>query len=269
MCTVTVVPGVATGGSAGGDRLRFRLVCNRDEQRGRARSTKLVRCTLGRHTVVMPVDPESGGTWIGANSTGLVACLLNANPGAHEQRGHGLPGCRSRGEIVPTALEADSTDDAIERLRELNAQEFPPFRLLLLDEHTHAIGTSGGASLTWSVKSVLEQPLVLTSSGLGDALVEPARRELFARMFADASDPLEAQARYHGHFWPAETRLSVLMSRPDARTVSRTSIDVHANHIALRHGRLDDELLAEAVSLEQLAIEHSRLAPHIRERSNA
>lgn len=269
MCTVTVVPGAATGGSAGGDRLRFRLVCNRDEQRGRARSTELVRCTLGRHTVVMPVDPESGGTWIGANSAGLVACLLNANPGAYEQRGHRLPGCRSRGEIVPTALAADSANDAMERLGQLNPEEFPPFRLLLLDERSHAIGTSDDTSLSWSLTGPLERPLMLTSSGLGDALVEPARRALFARMFADASDPLEAQARYHGHCWPAETRLSVLMSRPDARTLSRTSIDVHANHIAVRHTRLDDDLLAESVSLEQLAIEHSRLAPHIRERSNA
>ncbi len=269
MCTVTVVPGAAMGGSADAHRPRVRLVCNRDEQRSRVCSTDLVRRTIGRHTVVMPVDPESGGTWIGANSAGLVACLLNANPGGDTQEGLKWAGRRSRGDIVPAALESNFAKLAIDRLRELGAAEYPPFRLLLLDDRSRVIGTSDGALLSWSAAAPLERPLMLTSSGLGDALVEPVRRDLFERIFADVRDPLEVQSRYHNHSWSEQTRLSVLMSRPDARTVSRTSVDIHAGHIELRHVRLNDELCSEAASQEQLAIVQSRLAPRITERTNA
>jgi hypothetical protein len=69
--------------------------------------------------------------------------------------------------------------------------------------------------------------LMRTSSSLGDGLVEPPRRKLFNQMMrTSAAERLRAQDRFHAHTWPRRPELGVLMSRPDARTVSRTVCDI-------------------------------------------
>jgi hypothetical protein len=71
---------------------------------------------------------------------------------------------------------------------------------------------------------------LFTSSGLGDALVEGPRRRLFERLVLGAEDSwLDGQSRFHRHRWPGQPELSVWMERPDARTVSRSVIDVASN----------------------------------------
>ena len=79
MCTVTIVPADESGGGKS-----FRMMMNRDESRTRsiARPPRLRRC--GRHQAIMPIDPDSSGTWIAANDAGLVAMLLNVNAGRDE-----------------------------------------------------------------------------------------------------------------------------------------------------------------------------------------
>ena len=91
MCTLTIVPfdeGV-------------RLVCNRDERRTRATALAPESHETQTGTAIYPIDPESGGTWIGANESGLVAALLNRTPGrARVSRLTPV----SRGIIVPALL---------------------------------------------------------------------------------------------------------------------------------------------------------------------
>ena len=60
MCTVSVIPLCGVPASP-----LYRLVCNRDEQRSRPTSSDLVRRRLGDRAAGMPIDPPSGGTWIG------------------------------------------------------------------------------------------------------------------------------------------------------------------------------------------------------------
>jgi hypothetical protein len=70
-------------------------------------------------------------------------------------------------------------------------------------------------------------PLLFTSSGLGDHLVEGVRRDLFDQFFAAPPDAWEtAQDDYHRHRWPDRPHLSVDMERPTARTVSHSLIDL-------------------------------------------
>ena len=65
-------------------------------------------------------------------------------------------------------------------------------------------------------------PLLFTSSGLGDHLVEGVRRELFEGFFAGPAEGWRAaQDGFHRHRWEeGRGHLSVNMARPDARTVS-------------------------------------------------
>jgi hypothetical protein len=58
---------------------------------------------------------------------------------------------------------------------------------------------------------------------------------LFQKLLAACGcAPLEAQACFHRHRWSARPEISVLMSRADARTVSRTQIDILAGRSKMR-----------------------------------
>ncbi|MHB1157665.1 MAG: NRDE family protein [Phycisphaerales bacterium] len=108
MCTVTIVPGDGTGGGKS-----FRIVMNRDELRTRpiARPPRLRRC--GSHQAIMPIDTDSGGTWIAVNDAGLAAMLLNVNAERDEggeERDVGTKGLRDEVE--------EERDEGTEGLRD-------------------------------------------------------------------------------------------------------------------------------------------------------
>jgi hypothetical protein len=84
---------------------------------------------------------------------------------------------------------------------------------------------------------------MFTSSSLGDAIVETPRRQLFERLVLAGDDWLRGQFWFHRHRWAGRLELSVQMSRPDACTVSRTTIDVTSRRIDLQY-----ESLANPVS---------------------
>ena len=213
MCTVTIVPRLDG----------FRIVSNRDERCDRAPATLPACHALRGRTAMFPVDPEGNGTWIGVNDAVLAAALLNRNaavpPAARRTR-------TSRGAIVPWALQHDSLDAAIDAIARLTPSCFEPFHLVLIQDGLIADIISNGAVLSRRVTSITV-PRLLTSSSLGDAFVEPQRRLLFERLVvADPTRWLDGQYRFHRHQWPALPEYSVVMTRPGARTVSRTVVDV-------------------------------------------
>ena len=93
MCTVTVL--------RVGDMLR--LVCNRDESRQRPSAYSPLITLAGRLHALMPQDPAGRGTWIAANSAGLVFAILNTYP--ETPRIESDPHRISRGLIIPSLLE--------------------------------------------------------------------------------------------------------------------------------------------------------------------
>ena len=214
MCTVTVVP------HAGG----VRLMSNRDERRARSAALPPQTFALDGRLAAFPVDPAGGGTWIGVNDSGLVVTLLNVHDGQLRDTAARLP---SRGQIVRALLSCASIPEALAAASRTDARRFAPFRLLVVQRRTIAVSRwSDAARLDWSFASVIE-PLLFSSSSLGDRLVEPVRRRLFQRMMATGSAGwLDAQARLHRHQWRARPEVSVRMERPDALTVSRTTVDV-------------------------------------------
>ena len=100
------------------------------------------------------------------------------------------------------------------------------FRLVVVHGMVAAVLASDGRTVSVETLGV-SRPLMLTSSSLGDDLVEGPRRSLFERLVVKNDGTwLRAQARFHTHQWPSRPHVSVRMERPDARTVSRTQIDV-------------------------------------------
>jgi len=234
MCTVTLVAPKAG---------HLRLVFSRDEQRSRAASTPPREVELSGRRAVMPIDPESAGTWIGASDAGLVVCLLNANP---PERSLAWAGRRSRGSIVPSVLAAGSVEGAGEIVRAVRPEEFPPFRMLIISATGCLRASSDGAQIDVWPGVDPSRPFMLTSSGLGDHVVAAPRREAFRELFAGTEDVALAQQQLHQHARAASPETSVLMSRADARTVSRTEVDLWPDRVHLRHVRLDEALRDEA-----------------------
>ena len=80
--------------------------------------------------------------------------------------------------------------------------------------------------------------MMLTSSGLGDHLVEGPRRTLFD---ADPPRTAAAQDAFHRHRWADRLPLSVAMHRDDARTVSRTVVEVTPEAVTMTYTPVRDD----------------------------
>jgi len=219
MCTVTIIPLVDSSGELVG----LRLATNRDESRRRPPAEPPRYHERAGLRGIWPIDPAGGGTWVGVNESGLVTTLLNRNDGSPRP----TRAARSRGEIVPMLLEQRDVSGAARILAQISAAEFLPFTIVATDGRTLLHGAADGGAVRISKEAHGLKPLMFTSSGLGDALVEPPRRRLFDGWFGD--DPNEwkrLQDAFHRHRWPDATHLSVCMCRDDARTVSLTTIEV-------------------------------------------
>ena len=216
MCTVSVIQI--------GDRLdrAIRAVCNRDELRTRPPALPPEVRVFGARRAIMPVDPVSGGTWIAVNDAGLVMTLLNSRPTT--RRAIDAPPV-SRGTIIPRLLGSSTFEQAVESALNLRSRDYEPFRLLVLDLESLCEVVSDGMELRTFRTAMDARPLLFTSSSLGDEVVERPRRELFERLVSPSATAA-AQDAFHRHVWAGREHVSVQMSRADARTVSRTKVEL-------------------------------------------
>jgi Transport and Golgi organisation 2 len=226
VCTVSLVTW------AGG----VRVVANRDEQRSRPAALPPRLVDLGGVRAIMPIDAASGGTWIAVNEIGLVVALLNVNA---PHRPSALPP-RSRGEIVPALAALTSLDEINAVATALDSSQYAPFRLVC----------AGGGEVmdivpaaSRSRRGPIDSPIMFTSSGLGDHLVEEPRQGLFAVMVREGGrgeDAVTRQDLFHAHRWSDAPELSVLMERADARTVSRTIVEIGEERVRLTYSAPPD-----------------------------
>jgi hypothetical protein len=214
MCTVTIIPLPAGG---------FRVACNRDESCARPAALPPLLSWAGDVRAMMPIDLLAGGTWIAATDRRISFALLNYNATGSTSR---RTPPASRGTIIPFLSECRDLSDVYTRIASLRSNRFDPFRLLVI--------ASGGvveflSDATTIARRALShdicKPLLFTSSGLGDEVVEPPRRELFDATLG-REPTAERQDIFHRHRWPDRPHLSVCMSRADARTVSYTTIEM-------------------------------------------
>ena len=236
MCTVSII-------RLGDDLLR--LACNRDEQHSRPMALPPRITRINARLTVMPIDPTGGGTWIAANDAGVVMALLNRNPPRarwDEQRRPIARGLLSRGRIIPSLIDCSSVGHAIASASDLNARQYGPFTLVLVDRDTRAQVISDGFRTRVTNLPPQDQAILFTSSGLGDHLVEAPRLALFEEMLRNGGISAATQDCYHRHHWPNRQHLSVCMRRPDARTVSHAIIELGPDQIDFRyHAAAPDE----------------------------
>jgi hypothetical protein len=222
MCTLTIV-------HAGNQSVR--IAFNRDERPTRPEAIPPQLRQFGSCKALLPTDPESGGTWLAVNDSGLVLAVLNVTAALSGTGAARAVPLRSRGTIIPSLLDCDSPSAALASAERLfDYSNFAPFRLVM-------IGHGVAADVRWDGREAMvmsrlmgSTPLLFTSSGLGDHLVEGVRRELFTELFSESPETwLAAQATFHRHVWPGREHLSVNMTRATARTVSFSIIDLTAD----------------------------------------
>lgn len=130
------------------------LGANRDEMANRPWKPP-ARHWSERGDIVAGLDELAGGTWMGLNDSGVIACILNR----HGTLGP-APGKRSRGELVLEALDHANAADAAEALAALDPLAYRPFNLVVADNH-HAYWLALRASVAgaWVDKQPIPEGL--------------------------------------------------------------------------------------------------------------
>lgn len=210
----------------------WRVSFNRDERRSRPPALPPRQHIYDGRTATHPIDPLGGGTWIAVSSAGLVFALLN---GYSESANTGA--MKSRGLIIPSLLSADTLDDATRRVEAIEAAAFLSFRLVIVGDDGEREAVSDGRRL--DVRDVREGAAWMrSSSSVRPEVVLPHRRGLFQQACAPPPSAA-AQDRFHLTRDAADAALGVLMERPDARTVSVTTVEVFATHARMLYRPLD------------------------------
>lgn len=120
MCTLVLL-------SRPGHRWPVILAANRDEMLDRPWKPP-ARHWPDRPETVAGLDELAGGSWLGVNDHGVVACILNR----HGSLGP-ADGKRSRGELVLEALEHADSIDAARAIADIEPTSYRPFNMLIAD----------------------------------------------------------------------------------------------------------------------------------------
>jgi hypothetical protein len=194
---------------------------NRDERRTRARgippAPQLVRGVL----VLMPTDPEGGGSWVSVNQLRMSLALLNRYEESPQDPGGTFT---SRGLLVRELAWATGPDEVA---RELEAMPLGPYRPFILA--CQAVGCVpqlfdwDGRTLTRT--TVPEPGLVRASSGSHQAQAEQVRGELFRAMSQRRGGLTPATLEHlHRSHLPQRGPISICMHREEAQSVSLSLI---------------------------------------------
>ncbi|MDX1971713.1 MAG: NRDE family protein [Candidatus Sumerlaeia bacterium] len=233
MCTVTVEFKLQ-------DPSSFTVCMNRDESVTRGPEVTPRMILTG---IAGPLDSESGGTWIGVNSHGYAACLLN-NYGAEQlqerlavSRGDkSLVAKRSRGLIIPNLLKDVPAVSVPHWLAErFDASEYSPFTLLVVEP------SRGIREINWLGRGELIQTdhtpgvHLFTSSSWNTSAVCEWRRKEFQQFLADHHHSQKLDLLGFHRYQPLGMESwAPLMKRPNTSTRSITQVEVDPSHCEVR-----------------------------------
>lgn len=222
MCTLTVIAVVQRG---------YRVAINRDGIRQPGGGAKPQAVTCGDFKALVLCDPLSRSSALGVNEVGLSAVILprylepkspcsmqGERPGMHLQK---ILSC-------PSLLKAEGYV-----LEHLDPERSTPFSVVLLADRNISLFQSNGLKMNLT-RTTTMRPFFLTTSDLGDALVEDPRKDLFDALLRKLpSGP--KQDRFHAHQWPSQPHISVSMERPDMRTISWDVLTVNSEEASFFH----------------------------------
>ncbi len=246
MCTLSLLRAPLPG-ETGATPLRWRVMFNRDERRSRTPAQPPRLFDRAGVRVLHPIDPEGGGTWIAVSEHGLVLALLNE----YETSPAGAQPATfvSRGTIIP-ALAASGVRRAVDvPLDLIDALRVRPFRLVIADDEEIVEVSSRGGKLSPAAAD-RSRSLIRTSSSVDPGLVCASRTRLFESMVSSGS--WDAQERFHASSDPDRPAFGIAMSRPDACTVSVTTVDVFGDRVRMAYRPLPGPQVAHVTELARV-----------------
>jgi len=216
MCTLSILR----------DAKNLTVTMNRDDAAARTETPPSL-WPAAKSAFAAPRDMQAGGTWIGVNGHGLVACLLNRYDVAP-------PGRSSRGAIVVAAMEATSVENGHAILAELDHQLYAPFTCVLIDR-------MGASRLDWTGAAASRTDLdpigetMLTSSSWRFDDVSAMRADLFHTLRETESDAIARIAAFHTRRDSANDAWAPMMQRPHSETKSVTQIAITDEGAEMRY----------------------------------
>ncbi|HYD29716.1 MAG TPA: NRDE family protein [Azospirillaceae bacterium] len=141
----------------------------------------------GRHwpdraNVVAGLDEMAGGTWMGVNDEGVMACVLNREGTLGPEDGK-----RSRGELVLEALDHADAAEAALALADLNAAAWRPFNLVIADNRDAFVLSHRGEKGRIRPVPIPEGLSMVTAFDLNDDA--SPRIRFYRPLFAHAAPP--------------------------------------------------------------------------------
>lgn len=175
MCTVVILRRL-------GHPWPFLLAANRDEMADRPWQPP-ARHWPDRPETIAGLDVLAGGSWLGLNDLGVVACILNR----HGTLGP-APGKRSRGELVLEALDHADAADAARAFEALEPGSYRPFNMIVADSRDAFWVAHRGDDALPSAEPIPAGVSMLTAHDLNDTVGSPRIGRYLSR-FRSAPSP--------------------------------------------------------------------------------
>ncbi len=220
MCTVTLVP-LSNG---------VLITSNRDEKARRKAAVPPHVYEEDNVQLLFPKDGEKGGTWIGVNTKGAAAVLLNGALQPHLPDGKYSS---SRGRVIPKVL---MEKDAALAFTQLYLDRTEPFTLIIYQNNKlHECRWDG------KLKTVLElpatQPHIWASATLYSKEVMQKRKRWFDEWLRENPRPdTEAVVSFHRFTGDGDTMNDLVINRDgETKTVSITSVHLNGKGTTMRY----------------------------------
>ena len=221
MCTITFIA----------RRHGYALGMNRDEKLARVTALPPARHRIETREALFPSEP-GGGTWIGVNNAGTTLALINWYSVPSRVAGQAF----SRGDVVKSALAADSPASADRLVSSLPLARVNPFRLVGIFPVPASI-----LEWQWNRQSLerLDHPW-RTNTWISSGFDEPGSQQARGGIFNQALRQVSAGTadwlrRLHRSHRQERGPYSTCMHRNDAATVSYTEVIVSRRAATMRY----------------------------------
>ncbi|MCP4443224.1 MAG: hypothetical protein GY810_30340 [Aureispira sp.] len=221
MCTVSYLPL---------SQDEFVLTSNRDESPKRS---PLGLEFDGDGSLLLPREPQKGGTWICAAQTNRLVCLLN---GAFDRHKHEPPYSKSRGIVV---LDFFKYKEATAFFRDYDLDGVEPFTMVIYDNGD--LYEFRWDETTKHMKALdRQQPYIWSSSTLYTAEVKQMRQEWFADWRKTQPQTAESILNFHQTAGIGDKENDLIMERYDGilKTVSITTVKRKTDHFEMTYNDL-------------------------------
>ena len=173
-----------------------------------------------------PHDSDKGGTWMGANAHGVIACLLNAYLPGESLLPDTSGKFPSRGEIIPALLEAGDGPAVLSWLSdEFRPETYPSFTLLVVTR-------DNSVAYEWlrkgqpEINEFSDEWIIRSSAGWDSEEIRLWREERFAEWREAGCKSIDTLPAFHLLRDPNYPEWSPLMQREWSATRSITQVSV-------------------------------------------